>query len=144
MSPSYLLQQKRLCFYHSFLDNFHIFVTIHVYYLRSVSCLKSNIDTKFFPFFFFFGFPRGVRASLRASRLIPTRSGSLLLATRCCNYWDSNWGANPIEPQSPHLVVKFFPFGKATNTFKSYEGKYLLQLVISHINIEVSLLFFFK
>ena len=97
MSPSYLLQQKHLCFYHSFRDNFHIFITIHVYYLKSVSCLKLNIDTKFCPFFFF-GFPRGVRASLRASRLIPTRGGSLPLATRCCNYWDSNWGANPVKP----------------------------------------------
>ena len=43
---------------------------------------------------------QGVRVSFHTPRLIPTCSGSLPLATRCCNCWDSNWEVHPVKPQS--------------------------------------------
>lgn len=51
-------------------------------------------------FFIFFGFPQGVRVGLCALRPILTCSGSLPLTTRCCSYWDSNWGSNLVKLQS--------------------------------------------
>lgn len=82
-------------------------VLIWCWNLKPVETLCYKLTLLFSPmelFYFFFGFPQDVLASLRALWLILVCGGRFPLATRCCNCWDLNW-SKPNRTLEPYPVV---------------------------------------